>query len=265
MAQCPGCGKKIGLVFKINCSSCGVKYCTDCGDKFLAGTNVEKTTENGNTVLKNVPVMVAKCKNCLAKQEAGLVTAAEKANPFGFCPACGLEDVPTKYRLNQEYAVKFDFPNGDTFTPRMLSLEAYCPKCSKVYSRKYLWSSGKPHECSSDFDDPSWYNISQARLAESVGRIEDAALFYEKAGQLAKARELNKRSRSQVVQHVTVDVNKLLDFLRENSFTIPYKCPSCLATIRINGQRDATQFFTCEYCGTSLQAIDVQNLIGGLM
>ncbi|WP_446787306.1 hypothetical protein [Macellibacteroides fermentans] len=211
----------------------------------------------------DVPVSV--CTHCQTEINLKAVSDAEKSNPYGFCVTCGLETAPTKYRINRSEKIKLEFPEKKALNVDMFCLEAYCPKCSKVYSKHFLWSDGRSYEGPSNYDDPVWYNHSQARLAESVERIDDAAMYYEKAGFLEKAKQLRIKNRNQVVHHITIDVNKLLNFLKESNFTIPYKCPSCHGTIKINGQRDAIKFFTCEYCGTSLQAIDVQNLINDMM
>lgn len=266
MADCPSCGKKIGLLIKIKCKSCGKTYCNECGGHYLAeiGTN-QVNDNNGNPHTQHHAVNRKVCKTCLNDLETKVVSEAEKVNPYGYCPTCGLDAAPTKFKLSQTETAKFEYPNETVFNADMLCLEAYCPKCSKVYSKRFLWADGRPYDGSNNWDDPSWFNYSQAKLAESVERIDDAAMFYEKAGFLEKAKQLRIKNKNQVVHHITIDVNKLLDFLRQSNFTIPYKCPSCQATIKINSQRDANRFFLCEYCGTSLQAVDVQNLISGMM
>ncbi len=266
MADCPNCGKKIGFLIKTNCKSCGIKYCNDCGEQYGSGigSKTEKDTE-GRPFTEHFAFKSSICKPCITRLESMVTTEAHGTNPYGACPACGYDSSPTKYRFSLDEKVNFAFPNENGFTIPMLCLQAYCPKCTKVYSKRYLWVHGSPYDGPANWDDPKWWNYSQARLAESVERIEDAANHYEKAGLLEKSKQLRIKNKNQVVHHITIDVNKMLDFLKESNFTIPYKCPSCHGTVKLNGQRDANSFFICEYCGTSLQTVDVQNMISAMM
>ena len=265
MAQCPNCDKKIGILIKTNCKRCGTKYCNDCGNNY--GSGIAERTVNDNEGKPHLEHWVPKqtlCVRCTKAMELRLVAEAMGSNPFGACPACGYDTSPTKFWLGMEGAA-FKFPGQPTTYSNMLCLKAFCPKCSKTYSKQFYWAGGAKCDTVSNWNDEKWYNYSQARLAESVERIDDAANHYEKAGLLEKSRQLRLKNKNQVVHHITIDVNKMLEFLKDSNFTIPYKCPSCNGTIKLNGQRDASSFFVCEYCGTSLQAIDVQNMIGAMM
>ncbi len=265
MAQCPNCDKKIGMLIKTNCKRCGTKYCHDCGSDLASGIAERTSYDNENKPFTEQFILKQKlCIPCIKAMEVRMVGDAMKANPFGACPACGYDSSPTKFMLDQEGAA-FKLNGKPTTSVSMLCLKAYCPKCSKNYSKQFIWVNGASCETISNWNDERWYNYSQARLAESVERIEDAANHYEKAGLLEKAKQLRIKNKNQVVHHITIDVNKMLDFLKESNFTIPYKCPSCHGTIKLNGQRDANSFFVCEYCGTSLQTVDVQNMIGAMM
>lgn len=128
MADCPSCGKKIGLLIKVNCRSCGETYCSDCGDLYLAeiGTN-QVNDNNGNPRPHHYAVNKKMCKICLKNLETKAVYEAEKANPYGYCSTCGLDAAPTKYKLCQTEKARFEYPNEAAFNVDMLCLEAYCP------------------------------------------------------------------------------------------------------------------------------------------
>ena len=266
MSDCPHCGKTLGLFDnKIECSRCKREFCVNGMDEFIIGINETMETThamNGRTIRRFAGEYVGVCSDCM-KEVSTLLMAAREKDPevkFGSCPKCGLGTQPTESRFSIE---KMEWKNERVSGP-MFCITTGCKACGGVFSRRYYWGNIKPF-VEGDMDDPVWLNYALARYAETVERREDAAMHYEKAGLVEKAVEIRTTERNHHVDRPNLDISQLLAFLKENNYIIPYKCPSCNATIKISGNRNESKFFNCEYCGTGLQVIDVQNLIRDLM
>lgn len=98
-----------------------------------------------------------------------------------------------------------------------------------------------------------------AHIAEKAGRYGDAADHYELVGLVSNAKELRDSNRT--IRHINIDVNRMLEMFSKTNYTIPYKCPGCGAVIKLNKERGADKFLTCEYCNSSLKAVDIEALI----
>jgi len=190
-----------------------------------------------------------------------------------YCVHCG-ED--TKLILKDSlWACPFTYRSNNknhSQKSNVLSIQLMCPKCGRTYfSENYLFSRHlidrsvvHPYFLP-DRDKLLFY--SKAKFAEQVGRYDDAANFYEKGGYIENAKKIRDTNRVQHHEHkhVTVDVNGLLEILGRTNYTIPYKCPGCGAVIKLNKERSADRFLTCEYCGSSLKAIDIESIIKQLI
>jgi DNA-directed RNA polymerase subunit RPC12/RpoP len=106
---------------------------------------------------------------------------------------------------------------------------------------------------------------AQAVRAERAGRYEDAAKLYEELNFLSIARSLRERDRSSVLRHVQVDINRLLEQVRQGELVIPYKCPSCGAGIKITKETSTEGLAHCPYCGESLAIADVKDFLSSLL
>lgn len=93
--------------------------------------------------------------------------------------------------------------------------------------------------------------VTQAKNFELARRFEDAARSYESVGLWKEAGLVRERKTSRTVKHVNVDLNDLIDKLREGGLAIPYKCRACGATITIDGTATAGRLHKCQYCGST--------------
>lgn len=87
---------------------------------------------------------------------------------------------------------------------------------------------------------------------EQTGRLEELAQFYEWIDNPAKAGDIRNRMRSQTVKHVTIDLNRLIENIRTQGLSVPYKCPNCGATLTMDGKSRVDGLKFCSYCGTAL-------------
>lgn len=98
--------------------------------------------------------------------------------------------------------------------------------------------------------------LEQAEHLDLAGRFEEAAQLYEKAQAWESAGIARRKARThyetRVVQNVQVNVNALLDRVREEGLVLRYKCPSCGSRIRISSQTSAPSLQRCDHCGSTL-------------
>lgn len=113
--------------------------------------------------------------------------------------------------------------------------------------------------CKNVIDDRTIAMLRNAQRAERAGRHEDAARGFEALNFLEKAKSLREQARRSLVKQVNVNVNELIDQLREGGLSVPYKCHSCGATIAVNGADGGGSVRFCSYCGTAVNAEALQD------
>ena len=103
--------------------------------------------------------------------------------------------------------------------------------------------------------------IVQAKNFESARRYEDAAKIYEVLGLWKEAGSVREQKSSRTVKHVTVNINDLIEKVRDGGLTIPYKCHSCGATITIDSSSNPDGLKFCSYCGSAVDPDSMLNII----
>lgn len=118
--------------------------------------------------------------------------------------------------------------------------------------------------CKNVIDDRTVAILNEVRRAEQAGRYEDAARGFEALNFLGKAKSLREQARQSSVRQVNVNVNELIDQLREGGLSVPYRCHSCGATITVNGA-DGGGLRFCSYCGTAVNTEALQEILRGAL
>jgi len=113
--------------------------------------------------------------------------------------------------------------------------------------------------------------LDEARHAERVGRYEDAAHNYEMLADhyemcklYEKARELRDRARQlrgKGRQVVVVDLNKLIQQVKNGGIVVAYRCPNCGGKLEIGKDTSAESLKVCKYCGSQIEAMDLANFL----
>jgi hypothetical protein len=93
--------------------------------------------------------------------------------------------------------------------------------------------------------------VTRAKNLELARRYEDSAKEYERLAMWKEAGEMRGKGSSTTVKHVNVDLNNLLDRIRDGGLAIPYKCRSCGADISVDGGSNVNGLRFCSYCGTA--------------
>ncbi len=93
--------------------------------------------------------------------------------------------------------------------------------------------------------------VTRAKNLELARRYEDAAKEYERLAMWKEAGVMREKGSSKIVKHVNVDLNDLLDRIRDGGLAIPYKCKSCGADFSVDGSSNVNGLRFCSYCGTA--------------
>ncbi|TLZ55727.1 MAG: hypothetical protein E6K17_05215 [Methanobacteriota archaeon] len=99
--------------------------------------------------------------------------------------------------------------------------------------------------------------LSHAEHLVEAERFEEAAKIYEKLKMWKEAGEIRRRSRRVVTTQVHVDVNHLIDQMRQGGLATTYSCPACRSPIAISGTTSPNSLQTCGYCGSAIQTTDL--------
>jgi DNA-directed RNA polymerase subunit RPC12/RpoP len=105
--------------------------------------------------------------------------------------------------------------------------------------------------------------LVKAQEFEKAGRYEEAANLYEMLKMPEEAGRLRHRDREFVVKkiEVSVDLNSLLQQVKESGLVVIYRCPRCGGNIKISRDSSATSLTTCQYCGSEIATIDLINYL----
>lgn len=109
--------------------------------------------------------------------------------------------------------------------------------------------------------------LKRAEIMVQIGRYEEAAgiyetlamdfedeTFFDKAKELFyKAKELRDKACGFQVKFTSVDVNELTRQLKESGLAVAYKCPTCSASLSINGDTKSESLNKCSYCGSKIE------------
>ena len=93
--------------------------------------------------------------------------------------------------------------------------------------------------------------VTRAKNLAMARRFEDAAKEYESIAMWKEAGDVRERGSSTTVKHVNVNLNDLLDRVRDGGLAISYKCKSCGAGLSVNGSSNVKGLSFCPYCGTA--------------
>jgi DNA-directed RNA polymerase subunit RPC12/RpoP len=123
----------------------------------------------------------------------------------------------------------------------------------------------KCHKCNFEINEYNLPTLDEVIKAERAGRYEDSALGYEQLNLLDKARSLRERDRVTTVKSVQVNINHLLDQVRQGNLVIPYKCPACGAAMKITGETSAERLAHCPYCGGTVAIGDIEKFLSTIL
>ena len=106
-------------------------------------------------------------------------------------------------------------------------------------------------------------HIRQAENLERAGRYEDASRIYELYGMYEKAGQLRQMQKQVVVKQtvVSVDLNNLLQQIRDGGIVALYRCPRCGGNLKIDKETTIESLKVCPYCGSNIKAMDLTEFL----
>jgi DNA-directed RNA polymerase subunit RPC12/RpoP len=113
--------------------------------------------------------------------------------------------------------------------------------------------------------------LENAKLAEKAGRYEDAAADYESLASIYeslklydKAREFRgiaRRLKGKGKQVIVVDLNRLIQQVKEDGIVAIYRCPRCGGKLEIDKGTSVESLKVCKYCGSAIEAMDLADFL----
>ena len=227
MVQCPRCGRA-NPVGSIACQFCGTRFQAQHGHKTASSTC--RVCGRRLPFLDSTSRARGMCDGCQAQYERAIRTDASREQQRMMTH---VREVAAQHAELRPMVLR---TLGIKDTQRDFSVDAHS------YQQICDWE-----KC-----------IVQARNFESARRYEDAAKSYETLGLWKEAGSVRDRKSSRTVKHVTVNINDLIEKVRNGGLTIPYKCHSCGATITIDSGSNPEGLKFCAYCGS---AVDTEAML----
>jgi DNA-directed RNA polymerase subunit RPC12/RpoP len=113
--------------------------------------------------------------------------------------------------------------------------------------------------------------LNDAEHCERVGRYKDAAEYYEELANEYEQRELydkawEMRNMARQLLHgkkqvVIVDLNKLLEQVKDGGIVVVYRCPHCGGKLEIGKGASVESLEVCKYCGSEIKAMDLADFL----
>ncbi len=111
------------------------------------------------------------------------------------------------------------------------------------------------------------HHLSRAKNFEVAMRYEDAAKEYEAMGMWKEAGEVRRSgfSAMHTTKSLEVDVNRLIDQMRQGGVSTEYRCPKCGGTIQITSSVTAESLRFCNFCGTAIETTNLAQFLKGIL
>lgn len=198
--------------FKMTCRACGAKY------------HSQDSAQYG---------LVDLCPDCAMRRAAEMVEAERQAY---------LQD-PYVRRVNDELIAEGYYLDGRSLS-QVRDFRANELAGNYDAALEGIVLLGRPR-FSRTMQAEEW-RILQAKIDRyrKSGRYEDAALIFESRGHWEDAGKVRAEARR--TKNINVDVNSLMDDLRQGGLGLQYKCRSCGAMLSAKGADGGLRF--CSYC-----------------
>lgn len=122
-------------------------------------------------------------------------------------------------------------------------------------------SSGKPLWMFDAFSYKA--KLTLAQNLERCGRTQDAAKVFEELHMYDKSRELRESDRHIIIKktNVSVNLNALLQQVKEGGIVAIFRCPHCGGKLKISDKTTATSLRICEHCNSEIEAMDLADFL----
>jgi predicted RNA-binding Zn-ribbon protein involved in translation (DUF1610 family) len=102
-----------------------------------------------------------------------------------------------------------------------------------------------------------------AENLERCGRTLDSAKIFEDLRLYDKARTLRQKEKHIIVKRtdVTVDLNALLNQVKNGALIIVFRCPNCGGKVKIDKSVSIDKLRICEHCGSEIETVDLADFL----
>jgi DNA-directed RNA polymerase subunit RPC12/RpoP len=102
-----------------------------------------------------------------------------------------------------------------------------------------------------------------AKKIVAAGRPLDAAHVYETYGMYDEARDLREKDRQIIVKktEVSVDLNALLQQVKDGGIVAVYRCPHCGGKLKVGKDSQLEKLKVCEHCGSEIKTMDLADFL----
>jgi len=262
MGKCPNCGHKGWMLQRFSCVNCGKQCCTECGTETLQLWR--QRFLYGSPAAPDVINLYACSKECYQRFEEKVLgfplTFGTNLNTFAeavtmsFNSAC-LKALDDAFLNSKQRWMKKKVIFGNVHIGGEL--------CGKFKERAYLAMAHNLEAVGRLEDAAKIYEelADRRRLTRLVQsrRLEDAPKSHEELKMIDKARELREKKRGVVVKRVdiSVDLNELIQQVKDGGIVVVYRCPHCGGKLKISKDVDATTLKKCEHCGSEIETTEL--------
>jgi DNA-directed RNA polymerase subunit RPC12/RpoP len=105
--------------------------------------------------------------------------------------------------------------------------------------------------------------LALAQNLEKCGRTVDAAKVFEELRMYDKARELREKERHIIIKKtdVSININALLQQIKDNGLVAIYRCPHCGGKLKIDKNASMDKLRVCEHCGSEIETMDLADFL----
>jgi hypothetical protein len=254
MARCPSCGASsfLGLHTK-QCAFCGIIVCNKCVPTFvgLLSVKVNHEIESSQNLYRSVGFCSTNCWTQFWRR----VIDYQMDYDIG----TNVENFLSNLTLSWNNAIRNAFAQNSV-------ARAMADKAVQIHTRQiaaFPWwdSSGKHLGVYQEFKAKA--RVALAQNLEKCGRTADAAKVFEELRMYDKARELREQDRHIVVKKtdVSINLNSLLQQVREGGIVAVFRCPHCGGKLKIESKTTLNSLKTCEHCGSEIESMDLAEFL----
>lgn len=243
MGKCPKCGNSKLFLKTKKCAVCGKEGCDKCMHYLLTiGAEHVWLTDWWACSDKCYAEFENKLKQAVPPNEIKITMfqSTESAAPY--------------YALFEGAVLSLGDPKDKNFRECIEKRESFA---TQTEDRVNKWKS----DLSKNFK--KHVDLMQAANLERAGRRREAARIYEFHGDLDKARILRDRASEIRVKSmgVSVDLNKLLQQVRDGGIVAVYRCPHCGGKLKVGKETKAESLRICEHCRSEIEAMDLADFL----
>jgi DNA-directed RNA polymerase subunit RPC12/RpoP len=263
MGKCPNCGNKGVFLKTVNCKTCGKEGCEKCFIYLLSiyasiwdkeGYGVREWEKWYACSDQCLETFARKLQDQISLKDVSIHTSEDQIKEL--CLERGVESSANKEWISSGLAEKianlgrkhkdeylvFSFGNLDS------------PDEANPLNQRLM-------EHASELLKSAWLaeaeNLEKARRFEEAARIYEKYAMYEEAGRARAEREeiLVKRT------EVSVDLNNLLQQLKDGGIVATYRCPHCGGELKVDKDTNVESLKHCEHCGSEIEAMDLADFL----